>query len=310
MSQQFQSTAPVAPRLSIGIPAYNEEQNIKFLIEALLAQNQSGFSLDEIIVASDGSTDRTNSLVLEFSNPQIKLMANPQRSGKAAVQNQLLREFTGDFILLLDADTLPRDKHLLEKLMNIARSRTELGLICPSVVPLPAEHFFEKVIEESAHFKADISSSWDKGDNIYTCHGRCRLFSRAFAEKMYWDESIGSSEDAFTFLTAKKMGFGYLFVADAAVNYRSPTTYADHARQSRRFLGHTSSLLGSFGQKEISDNYSMPKMITIKHLVQHMARHPLLMTSYIGTYIYLKLGSSPAPTTEPWEVSPTSKKLT
>ena len=45
--------------VSVGIPAYDEEANIKSLLEAILQQRQENFILKSIIVVSDGSTDRT-----------------------------------------------------------------------------------------------------------------------------------------------------------------------------------------------------------------------------------------------------------
>ena len=45
--------------VTIGIPAYNEEANVRNLLVSLLAQKETNFKLQEIIVVSDGSTDKT-----------------------------------------------------------------------------------------------------------------------------------------------------------------------------------------------------------------------------------------------------------
>lgn len=44
--------------VSVGIPAYNEEQNIASLIFGILKQKVNNITLKEIIVISDGSTDK------------------------------------------------------------------------------------------------------------------------------------------------------------------------------------------------------------------------------------------------------------
>lgn len=45
--------------VTIGIPAYNEEQNIGHLLVNIFNQSTSIAILDEIIIVSDGSTDNT-----------------------------------------------------------------------------------------------------------------------------------------------------------------------------------------------------------------------------------------------------------
>ena len=68
--------------LSIGIPAYNEEGNITFLVNSILKQKLSGFILKEIIIVCDGCSDKTVSLVKSLKNNKIKLIVNSQRQGK------------------------------------------------------------------------------------------------------------------------------------------------------------------------------------------------------------------------------------
>ena len=45
--------------ITIGIPAYNEEANIKYLLKLLLNQKIKNAAIHEVIVVSDGSTDGT-----------------------------------------------------------------------------------------------------------------------------------------------------------------------------------------------------------------------------------------------------------
>ena len=45
--------------VTIGIPAYNEEQNIGVLLSKLLAQKQIHYKLKEILIYLDGSIDHT-----------------------------------------------------------------------------------------------------------------------------------------------------------------------------------------------------------------------------------------------------------
>src|SRR5689334_482537 len=100
--------------LSIGIPAYNEQANIKDLITALMNQVQENFVLEKIIVASDGSTDQTEQIVRSISDTRVQLIADGQRKGQAARQNEIIEQLKSDLLLLLNADVLPTDNNFIE----------------------------------------------------------------------------------------------------------------------------------------------------------------------------------------------------
>ena len=91
------------PRLSVIIPAYNEEATI---LETLTrVQSQSIDSIDiETIVIDDGSTDSTITKLEANPNLYAKLVRMRTNSGKGAAVKAGLKEATGDFILFQDAD--------------------------------------------------------------------------------------------------------------------------------------------------------------------------------------------------------------
>jgi cellulose synthase/poly-beta-1,6-N-acetylglucosamine synthase-like glycosyltransferase len=94
---------------SIGVMAYNEERNIGRLLEALVGQKLSEVSISEIIVVSSGSTDRTDDVVLECArmHPQIRLIRQDAREGKASAINLFLTEARADVFVLESGDTVP-----------------------------------------------------------------------------------------------------------------------------------------------------------------------------------------------------------
>ena len=88
--------------LSIIVPAFNEENNIKKLIEKLLKLNLSNVDFKkEIIVINDGSTDKTGSIIEQY-NEIIKLHQKNYGKGRA-VQNGI-KIAKGDFVLIQDGD--------------------------------------------------------------------------------------------------------------------------------------------------------------------------------------------------------------
>jgi len=88
--------------LSIVIPAYNEEAFIGALLEKLQAipTEQYGFE-KEIIVVDDGSNDRTDDIAGSFTDVRVIRQKN---QGKGAAVQRGVREATGAFVLVQDAD--------------------------------------------------------------------------------------------------------------------------------------------------------------------------------------------------------------
>lgn len=95
-------------KLSVVIPALNEEESIASIIERTLnaedylIKNSPVTNL-EIIVVSDGSTDRTVEIAQSYL-PKIKLIIFEKNRGYGAAIKQGWSEATGDLLAFIDAD--------------------------------------------------------------------------------------------------------------------------------------------------------------------------------------------------------------
>jgi len=90
------------PFVSVVIAAGNEECNIKKRLENLLLQDYAADHY-EIIVVSDGSTDRTNEIVSSFTDSNVQLIALPEKVGKAVALNQGIASAAGKIVVFADA---------------------------------------------------------------------------------------------------------------------------------------------------------------------------------------------------------------
>ena len=95
---------PVEPPVSLIICAYNEERDIRRKLEASLACDYPADRL-EVIVASDGSTDRTDAIVRDFA-PRIRLLRVEGRGGKTVAQNAAVAAATGEILVFSDVTTV------------------------------------------------------------------------------------------------------------------------------------------------------------------------------------------------------------
>ncbi|HUJ30433.1 MAG TPA: glycosyltransferase [Candidatus Acidoferrum sp.] len=92
------------PRVTVLIPAYNEETVIADTVRAALASNYANL---EVLVINDGSTDRTAEIVQqEFGrDPRVRLLLQANH-GKPSALNHGLAEAAGEIVVSIDADTV------------------------------------------------------------------------------------------------------------------------------------------------------------------------------------------------------------
>jgi cellulose synthase/poly-beta-1,6-N-acetylglucosamine synthase-like glycosyltransferase len=90
------------PNITVLITAYNEEKAIRHKLQNTLAIDYPKDKL-EILVASDGSTDKTDEIVREFSGEGVKIFRQEGRVGKTITQNNAVELAKGEIILFSDA---------------------------------------------------------------------------------------------------------------------------------------------------------------------------------------------------------------
>jgi poly-beta-1,6 N-acetyl-D-glucosamine synthase len=90
------------PRVSIIVPAYNEEKVVARTIENLV---EADYPNKEIIVVDDGSTDSTYQVASRFAGRDLKVIHRPN-GGKFAALNTGIAISSGEVIITVDADSM------------------------------------------------------------------------------------------------------------------------------------------------------------------------------------------------------------
>lgn len=111
------SGAHVPLSVSVVIAAHNEQRHIEHKLRSVLNQDYEAADL-QIIVASDGSSDRTVACARSVDDPRVEVLDLP-RLGKAAALNRAVTLCQGEVLVFTDADNQWADdtlRHLLTPL--------------------------------------------------------------------------------------------------------------------------------------------------------------------------------------------------
>jgi glycosyltransferase involved in cell wall biosynthesis len=95
--------------ISIILPVRNAEETIRVTLFSVLQQTLAHF---ELLIADDGSTDRTQEIVRSFNDPRIRILYNGQSLGISRRLNQMIQLAKGRYIARMDADDIMHPRRL------------------------------------------------------------------------------------------------------------------------------------------------------------------------------------------------------
>lgn len=130
---EFDKSERASPRVSVIVPARNEEEFIERCLDSLISQDYEDY---EIIAVNDSSEDRTGEIIKRFAeNPKvIPVMARPKPEGWVGKNWACMEGFkkaTGSLLLFTDADT----RHLPGTVSLAVSHLLSFNLDALSVIP-------------------------------------------------------------------------------------------------------------------------------------------------------------------------------
>lgn len=213
------STPPI---ISIIIVLYNQ---LEYTIKCLNSIRDTLKINYEIVVIDNASTDGTHDYFKKNIN-DVRYFRNKNNIGFPAAANQGINYALGDYFLILNNDTLLTE-NLVERLLEIANSQTEIGIVGPisnevSGLQKDKEANYNS-IEEMHKYAAQLREK-NEGQIIHFPRVAflCTLIKREVIEKIGGlDErfSPGNYEDDDFCLRAQLAGFKTVIVKDAFIHH-------------------------------------------------------------------------------------------
>jgi len=243
-------------RCSIGVFAYNEQENIRQCLDSLLNQNLDKVEIVEIVVVASGCTDDTETIVKGYG-PPVSLITQDRRLGKASAVNFFFKLAAENLLVLVSGD-LEVDPCAVERLVSAAAAP---GVGIAGARAIPAEQgkaFTRRVVQLNWEVTHRLSLKRPRlGEMVAVKRAPVRI-----PEHLPVDEAFLES-----FYSARKTRMVY--VPDAIVHNRGPGSIRGYIIQSRRIArghmqlraeyGYTVSsldvrlLVGSFPWKHLVD---------------------------------------------------------
>ncbi len=201
------------PKVSVMVPARNEEANIAACIMSLLDQNYPNY---EVLVLNDHSEDKTPKILneLQLQYPQLKILTGKDLPedwlGKCWACHQLSQEASGDLLLFTDADTRHKLHSITRSVSALQQNQADMLTLIPYQ---ELGSFWERVIVPLIHFSVlcylPIKFIWRRKSSAFVfANGQFMLFTRKMYETINGHESVKNAlvEDVWLCKAVKRAG--------------------------------------------------------------------------------------------------------
>ena len=221
--------------VSIIMPVYNGAAIIEQKMQHLLALDPA--IVKQIIVVSDGSTDRTGPLLEEFRDPRLKVLQLTEQVGKAQALNQALLKAHCELVVFVDIRPRLEEGALRSMISNFADR--EVGCVAGELIVAQGDaHDAAASSMSGAYWKYEqwirtSEARWNSPVGVYGgFYAVRRRLSRSFPPGLILD-------DMFQPLTVIRQGYRSVLDRSATVTDMWPATAnAEFQRKVRTLAGN------------------------------------------------------------------------
>jgi glycosyltransferase involved in cell wall biosynthesis len=109
------------PKVCVIMPVYNGEKTIRLALNSLLAQSYSNW---ECVITNDGSTDGTDRILSQLTDPRFKVIQLGKNVGRGAARQVCLDHAEGEYLCYLDADDFYHKDKIKEQVQVMEHDKT------------------------------------------------------------------------------------------------------------------------------------------------------------------------------------------
>jgi poly-beta-1,6-N-acetyl-D-glucosamine synthase len=218
-------------KTAIGVCAFNEEHNIRRLMERLAVEPLPTDC--RILIVCSGCTDGTTTVVrqLQMCDKRIEPIVEENRSGKANALNKIFSmvKNTEDLLVIINADALPEPGSINKLISALSASRA--GVVFARPVPFESSGLSYRLVKViwRLHHLISLKSSPKLSGELCAIRTNCL---KPIPEEIATDEP-------YIELVIRQQGYKIGYLPEAVVNIRCPTNLSDLLKQRKRiWIGH------------------------------------------------------------------------
>ncbi len=221
-------------KVSIIVPAYNEEGKIAYTIRSLKKLNYPNY---EVIVVNDGSTDNTGKEALkEIGNDRRFRYFSKKNGGKASALNFGIKKAKGKFVACMDADSVV-EKEMFNKTLPYFED-PKVGSVTVTIEVKNTKKFLNKLVE--IEFKIGLSlflKVFSLFNCVFVTPGPFSIYRKSVLEELNGFDENNMTEDLEITYRIHKAGYLIKNAMEAKARTLCPETFKGLYIQRKRWYG-------------------------------------------------------------------------
>jgi glycosyltransferase involved in cell wall biosynthesis len=272
-------------KVSIIMTVFNGERFLREAIESILAQTYANL---ELIIIDDGSTDSSLAIINSFDDDRIVLLINESNKGQSYSRNRGIKESSGEYIAIMDADDIALPKRL-EIQYEYLKSNTEISLCGSWIEVIGEEGDFKKIRKvptENFEIKADL---------IFNCpiiHPTVMFVKKDFVENgFFYDEKFKYAQDMELWSRAMfKLNFGNIPEPLLKMRFGNSLSISFKYRTEQQYFGgvivnNTLNRLGIIEKWDFTNSFYYKTLIYKRILKSENLKVPTkVLKNKLGSY--------------------------
>ncbi len=248
-------------KASVVIPNWNGRHWLKGCLDALRAQEYRSF---EVLLVDDASSDGSVEYV-QAQYPEVTIIKRAVQGGFAKTANTGINASSGEYVVLLNNDTLPSPSWLGELIRSMDRSPPTVGSLASCMLRMDDPQLIDTTGDLLTWYGQALKRGHDQpvpgcdcsSEILSACAGAA-LYRRAFLETAgVFDEEFGSYlEDLDLGLRGRLSGYTCSYASSATVLHQGHGAGTPHGKYVRLVTRNRLLLFGK----------NIPLALIIRHL--------------------------------------------
>lgn len=280
MSQRvvFAESATLETGFSIGICAADSAANLDRLLELIESEIYlTGLVLRKVVLVASGCNPKALAFArgLAHHDQRFVLIEEPTRRGKSAAINQIIKNFDGQFLVLVNSDAVP-ERGAISRLLREIVQENNVGMVSASPIVGGKTGITGRVLQLIWAVHNEFLKKLNRGNLNNRCCDEL-LVLRAEAIHKLPPDTV--NDGAYLAGTAYLAGYNIRFCETAGVKIDVPQNFVDVIRQRRRIVYGHFQIWKTVGQppKTLESMLMSDPVLSLSILIRTLAGSPMLV---------------------------------